>query len=109
MNNDDNILKSGGLKAEVCNKKTCMKNHIKTIAAICGGVVLMALCGAAQAQMTFSSGGSLTAWNGSPTYVSLANASLSGASTGQGDATITGAYGVMAETFTPSSTFTLGS
>jgi len=60
--------------------------------------------------MTFSSGGTLTTWNGAPVYVSLANgASLGGATTGQGDATITGTYGLMAETFTPSASFTLGS
>ncbi len=87
-----------------------MKNTNRTIASLCGGVALMmALGGTAQAQITFSSGGSLTAWNGAPVYVSLANGSLGGATTGQGDATITGAYGVMAETFTPSSSFTLGS
>jgi hypothetical protein len=34
---------------------------------------------------------------------------LSGATTGQGDATITGTYGLMAETFTPTTAFTLGS
>lgn len=69
----------------------------------------LASFGVAQAQITFSSGGSLTAWNGSPAYVSLANSSLSGATTAQGDPAITGTYGLMAETFTPSSSFTLGS
>jgi hypothetical protein len=86
-----------------------MKPINESIAVVCCSAVVMALCGVAQAQITFSSGGSLTAWNGSPNYVSIANASLSGASTGQGTATITGTYGVIAETFTPSSTFTLGS
>ena len=72
--------------------------------------VTLSLCGIAQADpVIFSSGGSLTAWNGSPSYVSIPNASLSSASTGQGDATITGTYGLMAETFTPTSAFTLGS
>lgn len=63
----------------------------------------------AQAQVSFTSGGSLTAWNGSPIYTSIANSGLSGASTGQGMPTITGAYGVFAETFTPSSAFEIGS
>src|ERR1700678_705294 len=90
--------------------KTFMKNTSKTMAALCGGVASMAaLCGMAHAQITFSSGGSTTAWNGTPVYESLANSALSGATTGQGDQTITGTYGLMAETFTPSSTFTLGS
>ena len=70
---------------------------------------LLALGGVAQAQITFSSGGSLTAWNGSPVYTSLANSSLSLATTAQANQVITGSYGVMAETFTPSSSFTLGS
>jgi len=86
-----------------------MKINKKTLKILCGAVALAVLGGVAQAQITFSSGGSLTAWNGTPTYVSLANSALSGASTGQGDATITGTYGLMAETFTPSSSFTLGS
>jgi hypothetical protein len=73
------------------------------------GLTTTLLCATVQGQITFSSGGSLTAWNGSPVYTSIANSSLSGASTGQGDATITGTYGLMAETFTPSSGFTLGS
>ena len=70
---------------------------------------VLALAASAQAQITYSSGGSLTAWNGTPVYVSLANGSLGGATTGQGTATISGTYGLLAETFTPSSTFTLGS
>jgi hypothetical protein len=69
----------------------------------------LSLCAVAQAQVTFSSGGSLAAWNGSPAYTSIANASLGGATTGQGDATITGTYGLLSETFTPSSSFTVGS
>jgi hypothetical protein len=86
-----------------------MNKPIGTL-TLCGGfAVMLALCGTAQAQITFTSGGSLTAWNGTPVYTSLANSSLSGASTGQGSQTIAGTYGVLAETFTPSSTFTLGS
>src|SRR5690242_8143007 len=68
-----------------------------------------ALLGVTQAQITFSSGGSLTAWNGSPIYTSLANSALSGASTGQSTPSISGSYGVLAETFTPGSSFKLGS
>ena len=76
----------------------------------CGSIAAMAVFSeTAQAQITFGSGGSLTAWNGAPVYVSLANASLGGATTGQGSATITGTYGLLAETFTPSSSFTLSS
>jgi hypothetical protein len=82
-----------------------MKNHIKTLAILSA----LALATSVQAQISYSTGGSLTAWNGTPAYVSIPSASLSGATTGQGDATITGTYGLMAETFTPSSTFTLGS
>jgi len=82
-----------------------MKNHIKTLAILSA----LALAMSVQAQITYSTGGSLTAWNGTPVYVSLANSALSGATTGQGDQTITGTYGLMAETFTPSSSFTLGS
>ena len=88
-----------------------MKIHMKpskTIVTFCG-VSLMAMCSVTQAQIAFSSGGSLTAWNGTPDYTSVPSASLSGVSTGQGDATITGTYGVMAEMFTPGSSFTLGS
>ena len=77
---------------------------------ICGGIAaLTALCGVSQAQITFTSGGSLTAWNGSPTYTSLANSALGGATTGQGNPTITGSFGVLSETFTPTSSFTLAS
>ena len=82
-----------------------MNNQIKTLVIVSA----LALATSVQASVSFSSGGSLTVWNGTPVYVSLVNASLSGASTGQGDAVITGTYGLMAETFTPSSTFTLGS
>jgi len=82
-----------------------MKNYIKTLAILSA----LALATSVQAQITYSTGGSLTAWNGTPVYVSLANSALSGATTGQGDQTITGTYGLMAETFTPSSSFTLGS
>jgi hypothetical protein len=82
-----------------------MKNHIKTLAILSA----LALATSVQAQISYGTGGSLTVWNGSPNYVSLANASLGGATTGQGDVAITGTYGVLAETFTPSSSFTLGS
>jgi hypothetical protein len=85
---------------------TTMKTPFTTL-ALCAGI--FALATTAQAGISFASGGSLTSWNGTPTYVSLANASLSSATTGQGDATITGSFGLMAETFTPSSSFTLGS
>ncbi len=72
----------------------------------CG--IAAGLCQVAQAQVTFSSSASTAAWNGTPIYTSVANANLGGLSA-QGDPTITGANGVMAETFTTSSSFTLGS
>jgi hypothetical protein len=81
-------------------------NQIKPLTYI---ALFTALCGAAQAQITFSSGGSLTAWNGAPVYTSIANSGLSGASTGQGDPSLTGSYGLMGETFTTGSAFTLAS
>ncbi len=68
----------------------------------------LALCETSQAQITFSSSTSISAWLGTPTYVSLANASLTGLSA-QGSPAITGSFGVLAETFTPSSSFTFGS
>jgi hypothetical protein len=82
-----------------------MKTSIKTL-AICGGIAASAaFLGTAQAQITFAnSGGTLSSWLGTPNY----STSLSGLSV-QGDATITGTYGLMAETFTPSSGFTIGS
>lgn len=86
-----------------------MYNNIRTL-AICGGIaVSAAFLGTAQAQITFSSTPGLGSWNGSPQYVSLANSALGSATTAQGDPTITGAFGLLAETFTPSSSFTLGS
>ncbi len=85
-----------------------MKNTHRIILGL-NGLAIMAFCVAAQAQISFSSGSNVASWNGTPVYTSIASASLSGASTGQGDPTITGTYGLMAETFTPSSSFTLGS
>ncbi len=81
----------------------------KTIVALCSGVSAMAMCGAAQAQIFYSSSSTISSWLGSPVYTSVSSANLSSCNTGQGDATITGTYGVMAEMFTPSSSFTLGS
>ncbi len=65
----------------------------------------------AQAGVSFSSTATGTAWNGSPTYTSVNNANFATISggTGQADPAITGAFGVLAETFTPTSSFTLGS
>jgi PEP-CTERM motif len=86
-----------------------MKITNKIGAFFASAAVFVASCGLAQAQISFSPGGSLTAWNGAPLYTSIPNSGLSGATTGQSDPTITGSYGLMAETFTPSSSFTLGS
>lgn len=86
-----------------------MKISNKIGAFFASMAVLAASCDLAQAQITFASGGSLTAWNGTPVYTSIPNSGLSGATTGQGDPTITGTYGILGETFTPSSSFTLGS
>lgn len=71
--------------------------------------VVAALQQVGQAQITFSSSSSTTSWAGAPIYTSLPNSALFGATTGQGDPTITGATGVLGETFTPSSSFTLSS
>jgi hypothetical protein len=78
-----------------------------TSLSVCAGV--LALATTAQAGISFSSSGNLSSWDGTPTYVSIPSASLGAATVAQGDATITGSYGVMAELFTPTSTFTLGS
>ncbi len=65
----------------------------------------------ATAAVSYSSTASGSAWNGSPNYVSVANANFGTVTAGtpQGDPAITGANGVMAETFTPASSFKLGS
>jgi hypothetical protein len=85
-----------------------MKNTIKTL-ALCGTIAsLFTFGGTARAQVTFSSSSTLSAWQGTPAYVSLSNANLAGTSS-QSDPTITGTFGVLAETFTSSSSFTLGS
>lgn len=86
-----------------------MKKTFGLPALFNSSAVMLALCATAQAQITFSSSTTISSWAASPTYTSLANSSLGGASTGQGDPAISGSYGVMAETFTPSSSFTLGS
>ncbi|HXS67262.1 MAG TPA: PEP-CTERM sorting domain-containing protein [Candidatus Polarisedimenticolia bacterium] len=73
------------------------------------GISLAAMT--AQAGVSYSSTATGTAWNGSPVYTSIPNSSFGTVSggTGQSDPTITGSFGVMAETFTPTSSFTLGS
>jgi hypothetical protein len=82
-------------------------NHSLRILTLAG--ISLAAMTTAQAGVSFSSTATGTAWNGSPTYTSVNNANFGGLSTGQGDPTITGAFGVLAETFTPTSAFTLGS
>ncbi len=75
--------------------------------AICGSLLLHG--NTTQAGVSFSTDPTLSSWLGTPTYVSVPSANLSGATVAQGTATITGSYGLMAELFTPTSTFTLGS
>lgn len=67
------------------------------------------LGGTAQAGISYSSSANLAAWEGTPFYTSISSANLSSAATAQGDPTITGNYGVMAEMFTPTSAFSLAS
>ena len=93
-----------------------MKTRLKLVIAAPYGLfvataVMMMLSETAQAQITFSSSANLTAWDGSPVYTSIASASLSGATTQQTLSTVgtLGSYGVLAETFTPTTSFTLGS
>jgi hypothetical protein len=76
---------------------------------IFAGVSLAAMT--AHAGVSYSSTATGTAWNGSPVYTSVPNSSFSTISggTGQSDPAITGSFGVLAETFTPTSSFTLGS
>lgn len=84
-----------------------MKMKIGT-SAICSCALVLAAFNA-QAQITYSSGDSLSTWNGTPDYTSMNNANLADAQNAQGSPTITGSYGVIAETFTPTTSFTLGS
>ncbi|HLX69125.1 MAG TPA: PEP-CTERM sorting domain-containing protein [Verrucomicrobiae bacterium] len=81
--------------------------HLLKVFLTCS--VVAGLHQAAHAQVSYSSSTTITSWAGVPIYTSLANSALSGASTAQGDPTITGANGVLAETFTTSGAFTLGS
>jgi PEP-CTERM motif len=85
-------------------------NHSLRLITSLAGISLAALT-SAQAGVSFSSTATGTAWNGSPVYTSVPNANfgiISGG-TGQSDPAITGSFGVLAETFTPTSAFTLGS
>jgi len=86
-----------------------MNNSLR-LATIFASLSLAAVS-TARAGISFSSTATGTAWNGSPVYTSVPNGNfgiISGG-TGQGDATITGSFGLMAETFTPTSSFSLGS
>ncbi|HSU57543.1 MAG TPA: hypothetical protein VLT36_26110 [Candidatus Dormibacteraeota bacterium] len=80
-------------------------NAISRIITLCGGLFTLA----AQAGVSYTTNPTGAAWIGSPNYVSANNANFATLSTAQGDPAITGANGLMAETFTPSSSFILGS
>jgi len=82
-------------------------NYIKA-ATLCGALAVLG--STAQAGISFSSGGSLTNWNGTPAYVSLTSGSgLASATIAQADPTNTAGIGVMSEVFTPTSSFSLAS
>jgi hypothetical protein len=100
VDNGDNIVTTVDLKKQKFVTKNRMKNHIKTLAILSA----LAVATSVQAQITYSSSGTTSAWLGSPVYTT----SLSGLSA-QGEVQ-SGAltYGVLAEMFTPSSGFTLG-
>jgi hypothetical protein len=80
-----------------------MRIHIKTLATLSA----LALATSVQAQITFSSSSTLSSWLGSPVYTSLGTPSSAG--TAQGGYSSATTYGVLAETFTPTSSFDLGS
>ncbi|MFO1487694.1 MAG: PEP-CTERM sorting domain-containing protein [Verrucomicrobiota bacterium] len=81
--------------------------HITPRLIAAGSTLLLAA--SAQAGVSFSTSPTISSWLGTPAYVSLSNANLGGASVAQGTPGITGSYGLLAETFTPSSTFQLDS
>ncbi len=85
-----------------------MKHSLRFLTSL-AGISLAATT--AQAGISFSSTATGTSSNGSPVYTSVPNANfgiISGG-TGQADPTIAGNFGIMAETFTPTSAFSLAS
>lgn len=80
-----------------------MKTSLKLL-GISG--VILATGSLAQAQITYSTLGSVSTWAGTPVYTSTTPAN---ASTPQGGLAITGTSSVLSETFTTSSSFTLAS
>jgi hypothetical protein len=80
-------------------------NAFLRITTLCAGLFTLA----AQAGVSYTANPTGAAWIGSPNYVSANNANFATLSTAQGDPAITGANGVMAETFTPGSSFVLAS
>jgi hypothetical protein len=85
-------------------------NHSLRLLTGLAGISLAAMT-TAQAGISFSSTATGTAWNGSPVYTSVpsANFGIISGGTAQSDPTITGNFGILAETFTPTSAFSLGS
>jgi PEP-CTERM motif len=83
-----------------------MQTPLKTLVLTAS---LAALAATAHAGVSFSSIPVGTAWDGTPAYVSVPNSSYSSITVAQGDPTITGANGIMAEVVTPTAGFTLGS
>ena len=84
-----------------------MKQSLRLITSFVG--LSLAATASVQAAASFSSTTTGTAWNGTPVYTSVPNSSFASLTVAQGDPVITGAYGVMAEVFTPTTTFTLDS
>jgi len=83
----------------------------KTTTFCCAGALLAAATLTAKADLTFSTSGTTTSWLGTPDYASILSANLGTATVAQGNPALgTGSTGfVLSETFTPSSSFTLGS
>jgi hypothetical protein len=76
------------------------------VSIACAGILASL---SARGGVSFSSTATGSAWNGSPTYVSVPNASFATLTVAQGDPAITGANGILSEIFTPASGFTLDS
>jgi hypothetical protein len=87
-------------------KSKSMNTRLKLL-GICGGI--LAAGTVVQAQITYSTLGSVSTWSGTPVYTSLASGTPLSGLASQGGLAITGSYGVLAETFTPTTSFTVGS
>jgi hypothetical protein len=83
-----------------------MEKNINTLNAVLG-VLAVAWCGTARADLSFSTSGTVSSYVGAPVYASTA---ASSATVAQGNPSLgSGAANyVLSETFTPSSSYTLG-